>query len=79
MPPDAAYRQGGKARPAPSSRETYTPKEFAAALADHGLSCSEKWVLRQCRAGKLATFPVFGRWYIIRSELFRLLGVEDEA
>jgi len=73
---------GGKAV-CPPVRRHLTPKEFAAelneALGIPGFRCAE-WVSRQCADKRIATNRAFkGRHLIPESELFRMLGVKEEA
>lgn len=70
---------GGLAR-TPPMRKNYSPKELAAALNEAGVPYSERWVMTQCAEGHIATLPAFvGRHVIPESELFRLLGLKDQA
>ncbi len=55
--------------------KTYTPKEFAAALADHGVTRSERWVANRCPK-TIRTLPAFRPRHVIpHSELLRVLGL----
>jgi hypothetical protein len=82
MNPPARPSPGGSAANAPRERH-YTPGEFSAALAEHGITLHPVTVRWRCglpegvplRIGANPNYP--GRHYIPESELIRLVTTKD--
>lgn len=83
MPPNVADIQGGKAV-LRASQQRHSPKDVSRILAQHGINLCAKRIRQRCRLPKshplhIQSLPTFGLIWIPDSEVFRLLGIEEDV